>query len=49
MCLSCICLLAIHTLMCVKFSLPPGVGGWLQLLLVYWTLAMFQACSEVFD
>ena len=32
--LSCICLLAMHTLICVTFSLPPGVGGWLQLLLV---------------
>ena len=29
MCLSCICLLAIHTLICVTFSLLPGVGGWL--------------------
>ena len=27
MCLSCICLLAMHTLICVTFSLPPGVGG----------------------
>ena len=26
MCLSCICLLAMHTLICVTFSLPPGVG-----------------------
>ena len=26
MCLSCICLLAMHTLICVFFSLPPGVG-----------------------
>ena len=32
MCLSCICLLAIHTLICVTFSLPPGVRGWLRLL-----------------
>ena len=31
--LSCICLLALHTLVCVIFSLPPGVGGWLRLLL----------------
>ena len=31
---SCICLLAMHTLICVTFSLPPGVGGWLRLLLV---------------
>ena len=28
------CLLAMHTLICVTFSLPPGVGGWLRLLLV---------------
>ena len=34
MCLSCICLLAMHTLICVTFSLPPGVRGWLRLLLV---------------
>ena len=34
LCLSCICLLAMHTLICVAFSLPPGVGGWLRLLLV---------------
>ena len=34
MCLSYICLLAIHTLICVTFSLPPGAGGWLRLLLV---------------
>ena len=34
LCLSCICLSALHTLICVTFSLPPGVGGWLQLLLV---------------
>ena len=27
-------LLAMHTLICVTFSLPPGVGGWLQRLLV---------------
>ena len=27
-------LLAVHTLICVTFSLPPGVGGWLRLLLV---------------
>ena len=27
-------LLAMHTLICVPFSLPPGVGGWLRLLLV---------------
>ena len=33
MCLSCICLLAMHMLICVHFSLPPGVGGWLRLLL----------------
>ena len=23
-----------HTLICVTFSLPPGIGGWLRLLLV---------------
>ena len=34
MCLSCICLLAMHTLICVIVSLPPGVRGWLRLLLV---------------
>ena len=34
MCLSCICLLAMHTLVCVTFSHPPGVGGWLWLLFV---------------
>ena len=34
LCLSCICLLAMHTLICITFSLPPGVGGWLRLLLV---------------
>ena len=34
LCLSCICLLAMHTLICVTFSLPPGVGSSLQLLLV---------------
>ena len=34
MCLSCICLLVMHTLICVTFSLPPGVRGWLRLLLV---------------
>ena len=27
-------LLAMHTLICVTFSLSPGVGGWLRLLLV---------------
>ena len=32
LCLSYICLLALHTLNCVTFSLPPGVGGWLRLL-----------------
>ena len=25
LCLSCICLLAMHTLVCATFSLPPGV------------------------
>ena len=33
LCLSCICLLAMHTLICVTFSLPPGVKGWLRPLL----------------
>ena len=32
--LSCICLLAMHKLICVTFSLPPGVRDWLRLLLV---------------
>ena len=32
--LSCIYLLAMHTLICVTFSLPPGAGDWLRLLLV---------------
>ena len=32
--LSCTCLLAMHTLICVRFSFPPGVGGWLRCLLV---------------
>ena len=26
LCLSCICLLSMHTLICVTFSLPPDVG-----------------------
>ena len=30
LCLSCVCLLAMHTLICVTFSLPPGVRGWLR-------------------
>ena len=34
LCLSCICLLAIHTLIRVTFSLPPGVRGLLRRLLV---------------
>ena len=34
LCLSCVCLLAMHTLICVTFSLPPDVGGWLRLLLM---------------
>ena len=34
LCLSCICLLAMLTLNFVTFSLPPGVGRWLRLLLV---------------
>ena len=33
-CLSYICLLDKHKLTCVTFSLPPGVGGWLRLLLL---------------
>ena len=32
LCLSCICLLAMHTLICVTFFLPPGVRDWLRLL-----------------
>ena len=32
--LSCICLLAMHTLICLTFSLPPGVRAWLRRLLV---------------
>ena len=31
LCLSCICLLAMHTLICVPFSLPPSVRVWLRL------------------
>ena len=34
LCLSCDCLLTMYTLICVIFSLPPGVRGWLGLLLV---------------
>ena len=34
LCLSCMCLLAMHTLICVTFSLLAGVGVWLRLLLV---------------
>ena len=34
MCLSCNCLLGMHMLICVTFSLPSGVGDWLRLLLV---------------
>ena len=34
LCSSCKCLLAMHTLFCVTYSLPPGVEGWLRLLLV---------------
>ena len=30
--LSCICLLSVRALICVTFSIPPGVGGWLRLL-----------------
>ena len=34
LCASCMCLLAMHTLICVTFSLPSGVRDWLRLLLV---------------
>ena len=34
LCLSCICLLAMHTLICVTFSLSPRIRGWLRRLLV---------------
>ena len=34
LCLSCISLFAMHKLICVTFSLPPGVRGWLRFLLV---------------
>ena len=34
MCLLCICLLAMCTLICVTFFLPPSVRGWLRPLLV---------------
>ena len=34
LCLSCICLLVMHTLICVTLSLPPGARGWLRLLLL---------------
>ena len=34
LCSSCICLLVMHTLICVTFSLPPGVGDWLRFLIV---------------
>ena len=34
LCLSCICLSAMHAIICVTCSLPPGVRGWLRLLLV---------------
>ena len=33
LCLSCVCLLAMHTLICVTFSLSLGFRGWLRLLL----------------
>ena len=33
-CLLCICLLAMHTLICFILSLPPGNSGWLRLLFV---------------
>ena len=32
--LSCICFLAMRTCICVTFLLPPGIRGWLRLLLV---------------
>ena len=32
--ISFICLLALHTLICVTVSLPSGIRGWLRLLLV---------------
>ena len=34
LCLSCICLLAVRALICATFSVPPGVVGWLRLLLM---------------
>ena len=34
MCSSCICLLDMHTIICITFSLPPSVRGWLRLLRV---------------
>ena len=46
MCLSCICLLAMRTLICVTFSLPPGVRGWLRPLLV--ALSGFSVYSFVY-
>ena len=39
--LSYVYLLVMHTLICVTFSLPPGVGGWLQLLLVAFPFTFF--------
>ena len=39
LCLSCICLLAVHKLICVTFSRPPGVGG----------LAAASACAFFLD
>ena len=34
LCLSYICLLAIHKLICVTVSLPPSIRSWLRRLLV---------------
>ena len=34
LCLSCICLLAMHRLICVTLSLPAGVRGWLRFVIV---------------
>ena len=51
MCLSCICLLAMHTLIWVTFSLPPGVRGWLRLLLVALPglfCLPFYSCDHIF-
>ena len=42
LCFSCICLLAMHTLICVTCSLPPGVGGGPRLLLGLWLFLDFS-------